>query len=84
MKNKLFLAIIALMCLISGNTAFAEQETLPLLRGNVAPQTFDDLWAGYDPCAEPLGNEKGEYQLARFELNLKTTKLLSNHKCCEV
>ena len=54
MRNKLLVSIIAMMCLICGNIAFGEQETLSPLMGDVAPQTFEDLWAGYDPCAEPL------------------------------
>ncbi len=30
------------------------QESLPSLQGGKAPQTYDELWAGYDPRAEPL------------------------------
>ena len=32
----------------------AGQETLPPLKDGIAPQTFEELWAGYDPRAEPL------------------------------
>ncbi len=35
----------------------ASQETLPPLKDGIAPQTFDALWAGYDPRAEPLDVE---------------------------
>ncbi len=30
------------------------QETLPPLAGEEAPQTFEAMWAGFDPRAEPL------------------------------
>ena len=30
------------------------QESLPSLQDGKAPQTYDELWAGYDPRAEPL------------------------------
>ena len=30
------------------------EESLPPLRGGKAPQTFEQLWAGYDPQKEPL------------------------------
>ena len=29
-------------------------ETLPPLADGAVPQTVDELWAGYDPQAEPL------------------------------
>lgn len=42
----------------TGNTAFAQlKETLPPLTDGKAPQTFDELWAGFDPRAEPLDIE---------------------------
>jgi len=34
-----------------------ERETLPPLTGEVAPQTFDGMWTGFDPRAEPLDVE---------------------------
>ncbi|NQV35480.1 MAG: dienelactone hydrolase family protein [Phycisphaeraceae bacterium] len=33
---------------------YALRETLPPLKNSIAPQTFEALWAGYDPRAEPL------------------------------
>jgi pimeloyl-ACP methyl ester carboxylesterase len=33
------------------------EESLPLLKDGKAPQNFDELWAGYDPRAEPLETE---------------------------
>ena len=35
----------------------AGQETLPPLNGSPAPQTMKELWAGFDPRAEPLDTE---------------------------
>lgn len=54
MTSRLFVAVTALIGLICGIAACGERETLPPLKGDVAPQTFEDLWAGYDPRAEPL------------------------------
>ena len=31
-----------------------QNESLPPLKDNLAPQTFADMWAGYDPRVEPL------------------------------
>lgn len=33
------------------------QETLPPLKEGKAPQTFEELWSGYDPRKEPLETE---------------------------
>jgi len=33
------------------------EDTLPPLKDGIAPQTFDELWAGFDPRAEPLDVE---------------------------
>ncbi len=38
-------------------TAIAAAETLPPLKNGRAPQTYDELWAGFDPRAEPLDTE---------------------------
>jgi hypothetical protein len=35
----------------------AQPETLPPLEKGPAPQTLEELWAGYDPQAEPLDVE---------------------------
>jgi len=37
-----------------GYTAALGQETLPPLAGESAPQSFEAMWAGFDPRAEPL------------------------------
>jgi hypothetical protein len=37
----------------SGATALAAESLPPITAGSV-PQTLDELWAGYDPSAEPL------------------------------
>ena len=42
---------------LTGCVATAEQETLPPLVDGRAPQTFDEMWAGFDPRAEPLETE---------------------------
>ncbi len=33
---------------------FADPETLPPLKDGTAPQTFEEMWTGFDPRAEPL------------------------------
>jgi hypothetical protein len=45
-----------LVLLVFGSISFA-QETLPPLVEGKAPQTHEELWAGYDPRAEPLDVE---------------------------
>jgi hypothetical protein len=40
--------------LIAMHSLSSAQETLPPLEGKAAPQTYDELWEGYDPRAEPL------------------------------
>ncbi|MHC4581266.1 MAG: dienelactone hydrolase family protein, partial [Planctomycetota bacterium] len=53
MRNSLLATLIALI----GCVPITGQETLPpVTEGNV-PQNFDDLWAGFDPRAEPLDIE---------------------------
>ncbi len=34
-----------------------ERDTLPALKDGVAPQNFQEMWAGFDPRAEPLDVE---------------------------
>lgn len=42
---------------ILASDAVEAGETLPPLRDSKAPQTFEELWAGYDPRKEPLETE---------------------------
>lgn len=49
------LLTLGVICLTTA-TGFA-QETLPPLVDGKAPQTFEELWAGFDPRAEPLETE---------------------------
>ncbi len=42
---------------ISGNAWSSSQESLPPLVDGNAPPTYDALWSGYDPRAEPLDVE---------------------------
>ena len=34
-----------------------EQETLPALSGDHAPQSYQEMWSGFDPRSEPLDTE---------------------------
>lgn len=51
-------AILSLMVLPSawatGGTETLQKESLPPLANGVAPENFDELWAGYDPREEPI------------------------------
>lgn len=47
-------SLLALTLALTGWAAAAEPETLPPLPDSRAPQTFEALWAGFDPRAEPL------------------------------
>jgi len=53
MNTKLLAAVI--VCgLASGDVLFGGEESLPPLKAGLAPQTFEEMWAGFDPRAEPL------------------------------
>lgn len=57
MKKRLL--VFALMLLVSSGLLRAANtrpttETLPPLIDRQAPQNFDEMWAGFDPRAEPL------------------------------
>lgn len=54
MRDKLLLITIALAGIVGDRNICLARESLPPLKDGVAPQTFDELWAGYDPRAEPL------------------------------
>lgn len=45
--------IFILTVLFLGMIAFGQEMLPPIVDGR-APQTFEDLWTGYDPRAEPL------------------------------
>jgi len=49
-------AVIAGALVLAVHSADA-QESLPALAGGRAPQTFEELWAGYDPRREPVETE---------------------------
>lgn len=42
------------LCVLLAGHAVGLMETLPALDGAGVPQTFEAMWAGYDPRAEPL------------------------------
>ena len=46
-----------LSALLAGTTAWGSEESLPTLKDGKAPQTFEELWSGYDPRKEPLETE---------------------------
>ena len=53
-KATLFV-IAGLFVGISSNIGVGqERDALPRLKGNQAPQNFEQMWAGFDPRAEPL------------------------------
>ena len=52
-KNNLICFVFVVSALIYQSLQ-AEAESLPPLRNGAAPQTLRQLWAGYDPRAEPL------------------------------
>lgn len=46
------------LLVITGSVAFAQSsDTLPPLKDGKAPQNFGEMWAGFDPRAEPLDVE---------------------------
>lgn len=49
------LSLVALVILSAvANVSADEAETLPPLKDDRAPQDFEEMWAGFDPRAEPL------------------------------
>ena len=49
---------LLLLALVAKTTAIGQEpETLPALKNGVAPQNFQEMWAGFDPRAEPLDVE---------------------------
>ncbi len=52
-------SLIAMLCIgFSAAQAQAQDvDTLPPLQGQRPPETFDEMWSGFDPRAEPLETE---------------------------
>lgn len=48
------LAFVLLAMFSTATIAAKEAETLPSLQNGIAPQNFEQMWAGFDPQAEPL------------------------------
>lgn len=46
--------VLLLALLVPTAAMGQEQETLPALKGGIAPRNFQEMWAGFDPRAEPL------------------------------
>lgn len=55
--TKIMLCLLAVFFLMSVQNIFAELDTLPPLNDDKVPQNFDQLWADFDPRAEPLDTE---------------------------
>ncbi|MEI6647438.1 MAG: DUF6786 family protein, partial [bacterium] len=51
------IALWSVVLLFSTLMGFASMESLPPLTDGKAPQTFEELWSGYDPRKEPLETE---------------------------
>jgi cephalosporin-C deacetylase-like acetyl esterase len=56
-RNEMSRALALIMTTILGSMTAMGNETLPPLQDGKAPQTFEELWAGYDPKKEPLDIE---------------------------
>jgi hypothetical protein len=57
MMMKYLMYLMVAVCGLIASPLNAQQETLPLLKVGAGPQTFDALWADFDPQAEPLDVE---------------------------
>jgi len=57
MRDRFLATMIALVGFASASAVCHAGESLPPLKNGIAPQTFEDMWAGYDPRAEPLESE---------------------------
>lgn len=49
-----FTPVLAAVVLMSGYAAAADSETFPPLVDGQPPRNFEEMWAGFDPQAEPL------------------------------
>ena len=56
MKRILFLAVATLLWLMNVASVHGE-DSLPSLKDGKAPESFEEMWAGFDPRAEPLDVE---------------------------
>jgi len=60
MKKKwkfITLLILATLAGLVAKATMGAEDSLSPLKGGKAPQTFEELWAGYDPQKEPLETE---------------------------
>ena len=48
---------LALLTIGLAGTPLRAEDSLPALKDGMAPQSYEELWAGYDPCREPLDSE---------------------------
>lgn len=55
--KKTFIAGFLFAAIVSGNILLGAEESLPSLKDDKAPRTFEEMWAGYDPRKEPLDIE---------------------------
>ena len=56
--RRIILPLATVIVIISGAFLFGEEtETLPPLKDGKAPETFEELWGGFDPLTEPLDVE---------------------------
>lgn len=55
--NHPLLRLLSFLLLLTSPSFSAFSETLPPLDGSAPPQTWEQLWAGFDPRAEPLDVE---------------------------
>ena len=46
--------MFVLSSLVGKEALCCAEETLPPLKDGKAPRNYEELWAGYDPCREPL------------------------------
>ncbi|MBT7298987.1 MAG: hypothetical protein HN849_05730 [Victivallales bacterium] len=51
------MAALVLTGFSGGQATSGAEESLPPLTNGAAPQTFEEMWAGYDPRVEPLETE---------------------------
>ena len=54
MKLHIMRTLFAITFIFCSVAVAQEADTLPVLKGDRAPQNFEEMWAGFDPHAEPL------------------------------
>ena len=52
--KRVYRSLFVIACISCSVAAAADPETLPPLKNGRASKNFEEMWAGFDPRADPL------------------------------